>query len=269
MRRTIILPVLASILILGGFGLNDAFAGDAEITLKGQPFKELREEIGTIQIEIEELKLVSHQPIPIFGDPDFDVAEIFDDPDFGALFGDPDFDTFLIESLQDTDEDLQTQIDSFFDIFVDLDGNRIDSFFDVFTEISVHEEDMAQEQAARIAADEQLITLDQKCTSPQVMVGIDANGIIICDLVQDTPPPVPILESCNGLDDDSDPTTPDGADETWLGDSCDGPDTDACSEGVSMCTGGGRVCSDTTDNSEEIPGDGIDNDCDEAIDETS
>ena len=76
------------------------------------------------------------------------LGEIFGDPDFDRLFGDPDFDT--IGSLQETDEGLQFQIDSFFDVFfgVSEEGNRntieplvqlfgdpdfqVDSFFDIF-----------------------------------------------------------------------------------------------------------------------------------------
>jgi len=52
------------------------------------------------------------------------LGEIFGDPDFDRLFGDPDFDT--IGSLQETDEGLQFQIDSFFDVFFDAsaDGDR-------------------------------------------------------------------------------------------------------------------------------------------------
>jgi hypothetical protein len=191
----IILPVLASILIFGGFGFTDAFAGDAEITLKaqGQPFKELREEIDNIETsnfnidsffdvffdvttdsagtetrntigpltqifgdpdfdtnypgpgvaaidsffdifveldardrhfdtEIVALQLSSHEPIPIFGDPDFDHAALFGDPDFDALFGDPDF---LIDSLQSTNADLQRQIDVLEQRIIALD-ERID-----------------------------------------------------------------------------------------------------------------------------------------------
>jgi hypothetical protein len=99
------------------------------------------------------------------------------------------------------------------------------------------------------------------------MMGIDANGIIICDLVQDTPPPVLVLELCNGLDDDSNPATLDGIDEPWLGNSCDGLDADSCSEGFFQCTAGGKICTDTTGDNLEIPGNSMDDDCDGQIDE--
>ncbi|MFB5635899.1 MAG: hypothetical protein ACE5RB_04645, partial [Nitrosopumilus sp.] len=44
-------PALIGILILTGFGLTDAFAGDAEITLKakGQPFQALDERVDALE----------------------------------------------------------------------------------------------------------------------------------------------------------------------------------------------------------------------------
>ena len=152
-----------------------------------------------------------------------------------------------------------------------------DSFFDIFVELedTANFDCPAGEHAVGTGIDGELICapipenslFDQRCTSPEVMVGIDANGIIICDLIQDTPPPVPILELCNGIDDDSDPGTPDGADETWFGELCDGLDTDSCNEGAFMCTAEGPVCSDNTGNSEEIPGNEIDDNCNGQVDE--
>ncbi len=69
------------------------------------------------------------------------------------------------------------------------------------------------------------------------------------------------VEVCDGADNDCDSTTADGSGETWLGDACDGPDTDACEEGTLSCTGGARVCSDTTGDDLDLC-DGSDNDCD-------
>jgi len=68
-------------------------------------------------------------------------------------------------------------------------------------------------------------------------------------------------EICNGADDDCDPLTDDGADETWLGSDCDGPDLDVCIEGVYSCDAGVQSCSDLTDDDLELC-DGVDNDCD-------
>ena len=95
----------------------------------------------------EAQELHSHEPTQIFGDPDFDAlfgdpdftligspdfTGIFGDPDFDAIFGDPDF---MIQSLQDTDDNLQFQIDSFFDVFFGTESHTGDSFFDIFTNV--------------------------------------------------------------------------------------------------------------------------------------
>ena len=73
-------------------------------------------------------------------------------------------------------------------------------------------------------------------------------------------------EICDGLDNDCDPATADGADEPWLDQSCDGADSDLCKEGVYECFGGNQNCTDVTEGNLEIC-DGLDNDCDEATDE--
>jgi hypothetical protein len=54
-------------------------------------------------------------------------------------------------------------------------------------------------------------------------------------------------ELCNGVDDDCNATTADGAGETWYGAACDGTDADLCNEGTSGCTAGSRTCSDPND----------------------
>ena len=68
-------------------------------------------------------------------------------------------------------------------------------------------------------------------------------------------------EQCDGVDNDCNPATADGSDEIWLGNPCDGADTDLCEEGTRICQGGASVCTDTTSNSVDIC-DGADNDCD-------
>lgn len=49
-------------------------------------------------------------------------------------------------------------------------------------------------------------------------------------------------ELCDGVDNDCDPTTEDGADEPDRGAPCDGADDDLCEDGVLACTGGALVC---------------------------
>jgi hypothetical protein len=73
------------------------------------------------------------------------------------------------------------------------------------------------------------------------------------------------IEVCNGIDDDCKATTADGADEPWLGDPCDGPDSDECLEGNFSCLAGSQFCSvDNPDDDIEVC-DGLDNDCNTEI----
>jgi hypothetical protein len=67
-------------------------------------------------------------------------------------------------------------------------------------------------------------------------------------------------ELCNGLDDDCNGGSADGAGEAWMGTLCDGPDLDYCEEGTYGCEGAAKVCSDDTDDTVEVC-DGVDNDC--------
>lgn len=77
---------------------------------------------------------------------------------------------------------------------------------------------------------------------------------------------VPSAELCDGLDNDCDPETPDGADESWYDTPCDGSDEDGCEEGVYICQNLERTCTDTSGNNREECN-GIDDDCDDVIDE--
>ncbi|MFC1890708.1 MopE-related protein, partial [Thermodesulfobacteriota bacterium] len=71
------------------------------------------------------------------------------------------------------------------------------------------------------------------------------------------------LDVCDGVDNDCNPATPDGVDAEWLGDDCDGPDSDLCMEGVYECAGGAQSCTDNTGDDLDVC-DGVDNDCNPA-----
>ena len=75
-----------------------------------------------------------------------------------------------------------------------------------------------------------------------------------------------LVDLCNGLDDDCDPASPEGSAVPLLGAACDGPDGDLCLEGVFSCGPGMLLCSDATDTTIELCN-GLDDDCDLAIDE--
>lgn len=70
------------------------------------------------------------------------------------------------------------------------------------------------------------------------------------------------FEMCDGLDNDCNPATADGADEPTLGDSCDGDDSDLCDEGVIVCAAEAMVCDDISDDTLDLC-DGLNNDCDD------
>ena len=95
---------------------------------------------------------------------------------------------------------------------------------------------------------------------------VDATPIDAIDapLPIDACVPNPLGELCNNADDDCDLQI----DETFttLGDACDGPDGDACTEGTVVCNGTTAVCSDTTGTIAELCN-GTDDDCDTATDE--
>ena len=83
-----------------------------------------------------------------------------------------------------------------------------------------------------------------------------ASGTMICDDESGSD-----LDVCDGLDNDCDPSSPDGSEDVLVGLSCDGGDSDLCYEGVNSCIGGTISCSDSTGDDLDIC-DGLDNDCD-------
>ena len=106
-------------------------------------------------------------------------------------------------------------------------------------------------------------TLGAACDGDDV--DLCADGAQVCDAgtlrCEDAPAPAPDL--CNGVDDDCNPATADGADDPGVGAMCDGPDADLCNEGTRSCVGGALVCSDATGDTADLCN-GIDDDCNPA-----
>ncbi len=71
------------------------------------------------------------------------------------------------------------------------------------------------------------------------------------------------VDSCDGLDNDCNPATADGSAEPWLGQACDGADSDLCLEGAQSCAAGAQTCTDLTAGTVDSC-DGLDNDCNPA-----
>ena len=259
---------LIAVLVMGVISFDEVFADKGEkkekqTKLQKQCSKEPKDP-QKIKPECELLDLINDVDVDPRADSFFDVF----------------FDIFV-----DTTE--KNAVDSFFDIFVDLDGNRIDSFFDVFTEISVHEEDMAQEQAARIAADE---ALQSHIDTEILALQLSSSRGLTCENQEAIAAAVPgfvIDEICLASDvdgdgfradvdcDDAEPAAFPGNTETADGidNDCDG----AIDEFVIDVDGDGFPLETDCDDADpavnpsaiEFVGDGIDNNCDGITDNLS
>ena len=84
-------------------------------------------------------------------------------------------------------------------------------------------------------------------------------GVVVCD-----PSSGPMPESCNGIDDDCNGVIDEG--DPGGGLACSTGLSGACAEGTTACTGGQIACDPSTQPSADVC-DGIDNDCNGAVDE--
>ncbi|MCP4568476.1 MAG: SUMF1/EgtB/PvdO family nonheme iron enzyme, partial [FCB group bacterium] len=81
------------------------------------------------------------------------------------------------------------------------------------------------------------------------------------------------LDVCDGLDNDCNSDTPDGYNEAWYGTACDGQDYDLCQDGTYICEASLQTCNDSAKSTlegaygSETCSDGVDNDCDNTIDD--
>ncbi len=89
------------------------------------------------------------------------------------------------------------------------------------------------------------------------VLGCSGGALVCSDATATT------LDVCNGLNDDCDAASDDGAEDPATGSACDGGDADLCAEGTRLCTGGALACSDATGDAVELCN-GVDDDCDPA-----
>ncbi len=110
-------------------------------------------------------------------------------------------------------------------------------------------------------------TLGQACDT-ELDTDLCEDGVIVCEgaslFCNDDE--LVGADLCDGIDNDCDPATPDGANDPMLGIACDGADADECTEGVLECGDAALVCNDLTDDTVELCN-MDDDDCDGTIDE--
>ncbi|MCU0673123.1 MAG: MopE-related protein [Myxococcota bacterium] len=96
---------------------------------------------------------------------------------------------------------------------------------------------------------------------PEGTFDLDGDGRCECTFSSD-------VESCDGIDNDCDLSTPDGSSDPIVGTACDGDDADRCEDGAYVCAEAGFSCEEPTDNDDEICDEfEQDDDCDGVIDE--
>jgi len=99
------------------------------------------------------------------------------------------------------------------------------------------------------------------CELPDGYVLVDGD----CDDGESSINPI-ASEICDGADNDCNGETMDGDDELWLGDPCDGTDSDVCTDGMFVCASAMKYCSDSGEENLEVCN-GADDDCDSFADE--
>ena len=100
-------------------------------------------------------------------------------------------------------------------------------------------------------ADEPRCISDGDCDDGQMCVEQGGTRLCVCS---------PSVELCDGVDNDCNTATPDGAAEATLGDACDGEDGDMCARGEVRCVDAEMICVGDEASAGELC-DGVDNDC--------
>jgi hypothetical protein len=176
-------------------------------------------------------------------------------------------DTTLLEaifSLTSLFNDSPSQIDSFFDVFVEwADTDNWDK--DVSDDITECSCPITQQQYDDITA--RLLALEgEECIpTTEICDGLDNDCDDEIDEENVCGTCTPTEEVCDGIDNDCDGEVDEDFPESET--SCDGTDSDLCADGFYECTSGFLSCADDTEEHIEICDDSIDNDCDGEVDE--
>ncbi len=181
------------------------------------------------------------------------------------------------ETCDGTDEDCDGEIDEGFDVGDACDSDDADECLDDITTCSEDGLDIVctdsgperVELCNGVDDDCRVDTLDGSA-DPNVNSSCDgadsdlcaegtyfcSGGALICsDNTGST------ADICNSLDDDCDPSSADGSEDSRVGVLCDGSDGDLCKEGTMNCAGGVVTCGDLSTTTVDLCN-GLDDDCD-------